>query len=123
MGKRVLVVDDDIPTVELIRGALEQEGFDVGVAHDGASCLLAVAQQRPDLLILDVVMPVMDGFHTLAALRDNVDTHDIPVLMLTARDDDIAVARGWREGVDLYLTKPFAMSTVVMAVKRMLEAQ
>ena len=123
MGKRVLVVDDDIPTVELIRGALEQEGLDVGVAHDGASCLLAIAQQHPDLLILDVVMPVMDGFHTLAALRDNPDTHDIPVLMLTARDDDIAVARGWREGVDLYLTKPFAMSTVVMAVKRMLEAQ
>jgi len=121
MDKRVLVVDDDIPTVELIRSALEQEGLEVSAAYDGASCLLAIAQQRPDLVILDVIMPVMDGFHTLAAMRANPDARDIPVLMLTARDDDIAVARGWREGVDLYLTKPFAMDTVVMAVKRMLE--
>ncbi|MFB3879791.1 MAG: PleD family two-component system response regulator [Armatimonadota bacterium] len=121
MARRVLVVDDDIPTVQLIRAALGQEGYEVSAAHDGASALLAIAKERPDLVLLDVVMPVMDGFHTLSALRADPKTQELPVLMLTARDDDIAVARGWREGVDMYLTKPFEVSTVVAAVKRMLE--
>ena len=121
MAKRVLVVDDDPQVVKIIQRALEREGLEVAVATNGAEALLAIGRQRPDLVILDVVMPVMDGFQALRALREKPETKDLPVLMLTARSEDRDVARGWTAGVDLYLTKPFTMEELLTATRRMLE--
>jgi two-component system alkaline phosphatase synthesis response regulator PhoP/two-component system response regulator VicR len=120
MGRRVLVVDDDAPTVALIRIALERAGFTVASASNGAECLLAVDRQRPDLLILDVLMPIMDGFQTLRVLRETPASRHLPVLILTCRREDEDVLEGWQSGADLYLTKPFEIEELATAVKRML---
>jgi DNA-binding response OmpR family regulator len=121
-SKRILVVDDHPPTVRLIRNALEQEGFSVASAANGAECLLALHRELPDLVVLDVVMPVLDGFQTLRILREDAQTKHLPVIILSIRDSDKDVLEGWQTGVDLYLTKPFQMDELVAAVKRLVSA-
>ena len=118
--KRVLVVDDHPPTVKIIRRALEGEGLEVCEAANGADCLLAVESEQPDLVILDVMMPVMDGFQTLRVLREGEHTKYLPVIMLTCCKEDRDVLRGWMTGVDLYLTKPFQIPELLTAAKRIL---
>jgi DNA-binding response OmpR family regulator len=122
MGKRVLVVDDHPPTVELIRDALVREGFSVVSAGNGADCLRKVEAHRPDLVILDIVMPVMDGIKSLRALRANPETKNLPVIVLTVRTKATDVLAGWTAGADLYLTKPCKIQRLVAAVKRVLGA-
>ena len=120
MAKRVLVVDDHPPTVTLIQSALETAGYSVTSAGNGAECLLAVHKERPDLVILDVIMPVLDGFHTLRVLRETPETRDLPVLILSARKEDKDILEGWQGGAHLYLTKPFEIRDLVAAVERMI---
>ncbi len=117
----ILAVDDHETTVELVKSALEGIGHEVIGASNGAECLLAVSKRRPDLILLDVNMPVMDGFQTLHVLQQSEETRDIPVIMLTGRSDDADVANGWREGVTSYLTKPFSVDHLVTLVERVLE--
>jgi DNA-binding response OmpR family regulator len=121
MAHKVLVVDDHPPTVQLIRTALEGLGMEVKAAANGAECLLSVHEDRPNLVILDVMMPVMDGFQTLQVLQESKETQDIPVIMLTARSSDRDVAHGWRSGASSYLTKPFSVDQLVTLVQRVLE--
>jgi DNA-binding response OmpR family regulator len=120
MQKRVLVVDDHLPVVRLIEEALAREGFEVFSARNGAECLRKVAAQRPDLVILDVVMPVMDGFQALRRLRQRPETKDLPVIILTVRRERGDVLEGWTAGANLYITKPCKMEALVAAVKRLL---
>ncbi len=122
MACRVLVVDDHQPTVQLIRSALEGMGLEVRTASNGAEGLLAVYQEKPDLVILDVMMPVLDGFQTLKVLQESPETRGLPVIMLTARSSDIDIARGWRSGVTSYLTKPFSLDHLASMVRRVLQA-
>jgi DNA-binding response OmpR family regulator len=119
MKARILVADDHPPTVALIRTALEGEGFSVVTAANGAECLLAAHRDSPDLIILDVVMPVMDGFQALRVLRENDETKELPVIIFTVRKSDEDVLEGWKRGTDLYLTKPFMIGELISAVKRM----
>ena len=119
--KRVLVVDDDPLLVKLVQTALAAEGLEVIAASNGAEALLAVDSQHPDLIVLDVAMPVLDGFETLRALRAKPETASLPVIMLTARRSDTDVVKGWSSGADLYITKPFEVRELVLATKRLLE--
>jgi DNA-binding response OmpR family regulator len=119
--KCVLVVDDHPPTLQLIRSSLEGQGLRVRTAMNGAAALLAIDEERPDLVILDVMMPVLDGFQTLDALQSSEETRDLPVIMLTARSSDRDVAHGWRSGVTSYLTKPFSIDQLLKLVERVLE--
>jgi CheY-like chemotaxis protein len=119
--RTVLVVDDHPATLELVESALEGLEMEVETAGNGAECLLALSRKRPDLIILDVVMPVMDGFQTLQVLHQTAETRDIPVIMLTARSEDEDVANGWRWGAVSYLTKPFAVEHLAALVQRVLE--
>jgi DNA-binding response OmpR family regulator len=121
MQKRVLVVDDHPPTVRLIRKALEQEGVRVTSARNGAECLLAIEDERPDLLILDVIMPVLDGFQTLRVLREREETKDLRVIVLSIRSDDQDILKGLSTGADIYVTKPFKMEELLLAAKRLLQ--
>ncbi|MGD0112982.1 MAG: response regulator [Armatimonadota bacterium] len=121
MARKVLVVDDHSPTVQLIKTALEGMDMQVRTATNGAECLLAVDQDKPELIILDVMMPVMDGFQTLQVLQESKENADVPVIMLTARSSDRDVAHGWRSGVTSYLTKPFSIDQLVTLVQRILE--
>jgi DNA-binding response OmpR family regulator len=119
--RKVLVVDDDPALRRMVERVLQFEGLHVCTAANGAECLVAVGAESPDLVILDVNMPVMDGLEALRLLRQNPTTRDLPVIMLTARDSDHDVARGWMTGVDLYLTKPFNIEELRVAVRRALE--
>jgi DNA-binding response OmpR family regulator len=121
MRKHVLVVDDHPPTVRLIRKALENEGLRVTTARNGAECLLAVEDERPDLIILDVIMPVMDGFQTLRVLREREETKSLPVVILSIRSDDQDILKGLATGADIYVTKPFKMEELVLAARRLLQ--
>ena len=95
--------------------------IEVTAAANGAECLLAVHAQYPDLIILDVMMPVLDGFQTLRLLKEKPATASIPVIMLTVRGSDAEVLQGWSDGVDLYLTKPFETSELIASTQRLLE--
>lgn len=85
-GRQVLVADDDPVVVDLVRQLLEEDGFSVRSAVNGQEALDEIARQRPDVLLLDLMMPVMDGFETLQRLRQNPDTRDLPVVVITAKD-------------------------------------
>ncbi len=122
MTHTILVVDDHAPTAKMIRAAFEKLGMRVRTASNGAECLLAVRDERPDLIVLDVRMPVMDGFHTLQQLHQSPETTDIPVIMLTARTADCDIALGWRWGVTSYLTKPFSLDNLLLLAERVLGA-
>ena len=104
---RILVVDDDPSIRALVRDVLELEGHVVQVAVDGVAALRAVAAERPDCVVLDVMMPGMDGHEVLARLRAMPDGLELPVVMLTAAADDANAWRGWSGGVDYFLGKPF----------------
>jgi len=123
MAKRVLVVDDELVVREVVRGVLVKAGFEVSTAPDGQACLREVVVQRPHLLVLDVVMPGLDGLQVLQALRQRPDTKDLPVIMLTTLSDDLDVLRGWLKGVDCYLTKPFDPGVLTLVAKRMVSEE
>ena len=107
MPKKILVVDDEKHIVRLVQANLDRAGYTVVTANDGKEALQKVADENPDLVVLDVMMPYMDGFEVLQNLRRNPSTRDIPVIMLTAKAQDADVFKGWQSGVDCYLTKPF----------------
>ncbi len=118
MPKKILVVDDERPIVRLVQVNLEHAGYEVVAAYDGKEALQKVEQEKPDLIILDVMMPQMDGFEVMQRLQADPKTRDIPVIMLTAKAQDADVFRGWQSGVTLYLTKPFSPFELISFVRR-----
>ena len=118
MTRKILTCDDEKPIVRLLQVNFERQGYEVVVAYNGAECLEKVASEKPDLIVLDVMMPGMSGFEVLEKLKSNPDTNSIPVIMLTARAQDVDVLRGWQSGVELYLTKPFNPMELIAFVKR-----
>ena len=118
MPARVVVVDDDEALRNAVRRALRLEGYDVDVASDGAEALDQLAGLRSDLVVLDVLMPVLDGVTVCRRLRERGD--DTPVLMLTARDAVSDRVVGLDAGADDYLTKPFALEELLARVRALL---
>ena len=114
---RVLVVDDEAPMVELIREYLAAEGMDVAVAGDGPAAVDAVRDRRPDVVVLDVMLPGLDGFEVLRRVRTFSDAY---VIMLTARAEEIDRIIGLSVGADDYLVKPFSPRELVARVKALL---
>jgi DNA-binding response OmpR family regulator len=117
MPERILVVDDEPALLETLAYNLKNQGYEVITASDGPSALEAARKQAPDLVILDIMLPGMDGFEVCRILRQEMTT---PVLMLTARDDEIDRVVGLEVGADDYLTKPFSMRELLARVKAML---
>ncbi len=115
---RVLVVDDEPSITDLLAMALRYEGFDVAVAHDGRGALRAVTEQRPALVVLDVMLPDLDGFEVARRLGDRGPR--VPVLFLTARDATADKVRGLTVGGDDYVTKPFSLEEVVARIHAIL---
>jgi DNA-binding response OmpR family regulator len=104
---RILVVDDDESVRGLVRDVLEVEGHEVELAADGFSALRRLAACRPDAVVLDVMMPGMDGYAVLSRIRSSEVDGDLPVIMLTAAADDTHAWQAWSGGVDYFLAKPF----------------
>jgi len=118
-----MAVDDERHIVRLIQVNLERAGYQVVTAFDGQDALRKVETEKPDVIVLDVMMPKMDGFEVLKRLQANPDTREIPVIMLTAKAQDADVFRGWSSGVSAYLTKPFNPLELVTFVKRILSGR
>jgi DNA-binding response OmpR family regulator len=117
MPEKILVVDDEPALLETLAYNLRNQGYEVITAIDGPAALQAARQQFPELVILDIMLPGMDGFEVCRILRQEMTT---PVLMLTARDDEIDRVVGLEVGADDYLTKPFSMRELLARVKAML---
>jgi len=117
MAEKILVVDDEISLQETLTYNLKKEGYLVEVAGNGITALELFRSSKPDLVILDVMLPGMDGFEICRTLRQESNT---PVLMLTARDDEIDRVVGLEVGADDYLPKPFSMRELIARVKALL---
>lgn len=116
----VLVADDDRDIRELVVFKLDQAGHQVMVAEDGPAALKAVSDQRPDLIVLDVMMPGMSGFDVCRELRARPDTADIPIILLTAKAQESDVQTGFTAGADDYVIKPFSPKELASRVQAVL---
>ena len=116
-GKRVLVVDDDMKTVELVRLYLDRDGYQVLTAYDGVEALRLARESYPDLVVLDLMLPDIDGLEVCRTLRRE---SDVPIIMLTARTTDQDKLAGLDLGADDYVTKPFSPKELVARVRAVL---
>ena len=123
MSVTVLVVDDNQDNVEIIRSILLRQGFDVRVAGDGESALHAVHEKAPDLILLDIMMPGINGLEVLDRLKANPRTASLPVILVTARSEDDDVLAGYKGGAEYYLTKPFSRRQLLYAIGLVLGAE
>lgn len=121
-GARILVVDDETYIVELVKFNLEKEGYKVLVAYDGLSALEIVKSELPDLIILDIMLPNMDGLEVCRTLKQSPDFHKIPIIMLTAKGDEFDTVLGLEMGADDYIKKPFSPREMIARVKARLRA-
>jgi DNA-binding response OmpR family regulator len=120
MPKRVLVVDDEPNIVMSLRFLMEREGYEVVVAPTGQKALDALDQGPADLVLLDVMMPELDGFEVCQRIRDNPAWKETRIVMLTAKGRDVERDKGIALGADAYVTKPFSTRELVARVKTML---
>ena len=120
MVARILVADDDRHAPRLVKSALDRAGYETLVAGDGMDALASIGRDRPDLLLLDLSMPNMDGFETLRRLKTAPATCSIRVIIVSARDDDADLTRAWQAGADGYLVKPYAQGELVSMVRTVL---
>jgi len=118
--KRVLAVDDEKLIVLAIRHNLEHAGYEVIEAFDGREALEKIEAHRPDLVVLDVMMPELNGWDVLSSIRDDPEVRDTPVIMLTALGHDADEREGVIRGADVYLTKPYEPQQLVELVNRLL---
>ena len=116
----VLVIEDEAPLRANIVRILSAEGFRVVAAADGEEGIQRVTEERPDMVICDILMPRVDGFGVLAALRSRPETAAIPFIFLTASADKDDLARGLKSGANEYVTKPFKIAGLMAAVRRLL---
>jgi len=120
MANKIFIVEDDLPTVELLKFALQSEGFDVAVVHDGITALRSVEKEKPDLILLDVMIPGVDGFEVCQLLKHNIKFMKIPIIMVTAKVRKEDRMLGFEKGADDYISKPFDPIELVSRVKKLL---
>lgn len=113
-NRKILVVDDEKPISDIIKFNLVKEGFNVITAYDGEEAVAKVKQSQPDLVLLDVMLPKLDGFQVLRKIREH---YAIPVIMLTAKEEEVDKVLGLELGADDYITKPFGMRELIARVK------
>ena len=120
--KKILVVDDEAYIVELVKFNLEKEGYQVIVASDGRNALKMVQTEQPDLVLLDIMLPNIDGLEVCRILKQSPDTNSIPIIMLTAKGDEFDTVLGLEMGADDYIKKPFSPRDMIARVKARLRA-
>jgi len=122
MPKEILIVDDEPGVVVALQFLLEQQGYNIMVATRGEDALDLIYKYKPDLVILDIMLPGIDGYEVCEIVRLNPDYRDIKILFLTARSDEVEIAKGLALGADAYITKPFSNDKFVAAVNEVLES-
>ena len=113
-SKKVLIVEDQKSISDIIKFNLNKEGFEVDTAYDGQTGLEKALSGKPDLILLDVMLPVMDGFHVCKKIRE---TSTVPIIMLTAKEEEVDKVLGLELGADDYITKPFGMRELIARIK------
>lgn len=119
--KKILVADDEANILISLEYLMRREGYDVSVARDGQEALEAIVRDRPDLVLLDVMMPRRTGFEVCQAVRADEALRGVRIVLLTARGRDTDVAKGLALGADAYMTKPFSTRELVQKVAQVLE--
>lgn len=119
--KRILVVDDELEQVEIIKRRLEAEGFDVDAASTGPEAIEKVKQAKPNLILLDVVIPGMDGYEVCATLKADEAYKDIPIIMVTGQRMAKDIKHGMDVGVVSYIQKPFTMGALLGIIKGLVQ--
>jgi two-component system alkaline phosphatase synthesis response regulator PhoP len=117
---KILVVDDELDILEIIRHALNKEGFEVHIAANGFQALEQTRKIKPDLILMDVMMPVMDGMEACRQLKEDTDTKNIPIVFLTARSEEFAELAGFEAGADDYISKPIRPRVLMSRLKAIL---
>lgn len=117
---KVLVVEDSVTQREMITDLLKGSGLDVTVASDGVEALSQIADTHPDLVVLDIVMPRMNGYEVCRQIKSNPKTQDIPVVMCSSKGEEFDRYWGMKQGADAYIAKPFQPTELVGTVKQLL---
>jgi len=120
MISKVLVVDDDPSIVVSLKFLMDQEGYEVFIAYDGETALELAENETPDLVLLDIMLPVIDGFKVCEEIRANPSLQSTKIVFLTAKGNEEDIARGLILGGDAYLTKPYSNKTIVATVRDLL---
>jgi two-component system alkaline phosphatase synthesis response regulator PhoP len=120
---KILVVDDEQDILELIRHALNKEGFEVFVCANGQQAVEKTKKINPDLILMDVIMPIMDGMEACRQIKDAPETSNIPVIFLTARSEEFAELAGFEAGADDYISKPIRARVLISRIKAILRRQ
>ena len=123
MSHKILIADDEPNILISLEYLMKREGYAVSVARDGDEALAAILRDRPDLVLLDVMMPKKSGFEVCQEVRSDEAALGTLILMLTAKGRDTDVAKGLGSGADAYMTKPFSTKALVQKVREMLEAR
>lgn len=121
MSKTILIVDDEPNIVLSVEYLLKREGFEVQTAGDGQAAIEMLAQSRPDLMILDVMMPRKNGFEVCTEVRADPALSDLPIILLSAKGREAEIAKGLSLGASAYITKPFSTHELVNKVKELLK--
>jgi len=121
VAKRILVAEDDPVTRRFVVSLLEERGYEVLVAEDGEHAVATAISARPDLIVSDLVMPYRDGYEVLRAVRNDDRIKNTPLLILSMRDHEEDIVRGFEHGADDYVVKPFNARELVSRVRKLLE--
>ena len=121
MPKKILIVDDEPSIIVPVQFLMEQNGYDVLVAFSGEEAMEIIAEKKVDLILLDIMLPVIDGFEVCQRVRENPQWNKIKIILLTALGSDANVEKGLALGADAYITKPFSNIEIVDKVKKLLE--
>ena len=121
MAKKVLIADDEPNIVTALEFLLQRNGHEVYVARNGHAALKLVDQYQPDLVLLDVMMPVKSGYEVCQRMRERADWRHIKIIMLTAKGRGVEMSKGLSIGADLYMTKPFSTQELVARINELLE--
>jgi DNA-binding response OmpR family regulator len=120
MQKKILIVDDEPNIVMSLEYAFKKKDFEVFIARDGTEALDISDREKPDLILLDIMMPEMDGYETLKRVRDNKDLSHTKVVFLSAKSKEKDVEKGLKMGADSYMTKPFSIKKVISDIEDLL---
>ena len=121
MPKKILIVDDEPSIIVPVQFLMEQNGYDVMVAFSGEEAMEIITDKKVDLILLDIMLPVIDGFEVCQRVRENPQWNKIKIILLTALGSDANVEKGLALGADAYITKPFSNVDIVEQVKELLE--
>jgi DNA-binding response OmpR family regulator len=120
MPKKVLIVDDEPSIIVPLQFLMEQNGYETRVAFSGEEAMETVTESHPNLILLDIMLPIIDGFEVCQRVRENPEWNDIRIILLTAMGSEANIAKGLALGADAYITKPFSNSEVIAKVKELI---